>query len=144
MVTTDRLISLDAVGRDGKDLIHLTGLLQVVARAAIAGSDGIATQVNLRFDAAPGTHAVGGRGVGLKTGAMYWAEGLHQSGHQPDEFSTPFDVLGRFELLALAREDAQPTRLTLTVRFRVTVPADGRVRVEASDVELLPGGTSCA
>jgi hypothetical protein len=132
MVTTNRLISLDAVGRDGKDLIHLTGLLQVVARAAMDGSDGIATQVDLRFDAARV------RGVGLKSGARYWAEGLHQSRHQPDEFSTPFDVLGRFELLGLAREDAPPTRLTLTVRFRVSVPADGRVRVEASDVELLP------
>ena len=132
MVTTNRLISLDAVGRDGKDLIHLTGLLQVVARAAMDGSDGIATQVDLRFDAARV------RGVGLKTGARYWAEGLHQSRHQPEEFSTPFDVLGRFALLGLACEDAEPTRRTLTVRFRVTVPADGRVRVEASEVELLP------
>jgi hypothetical protein len=132
------LIALDAVGRDGKDLIHLTGLLQVVARAAMAGSDGIATQVDLRFDAARV------RGVGLKSGARYWAEGLHQSRHQPDEFSTPFEVLGRFALLGLAREDTQPTRLTLTVRFRVTVPADGRVRVEASAVELLPDSSCCA
>ena len=138
MVTTNRLISLDAVGRDGKDLIHLTGLLQVVARAAMDGSDGLATQVELRFDAARV------RGVGLKSGARYWAEGLHQSRHQPEEFSTPFDVLGRFALLGLAREDAPPPRLTLTVRFRVTVPADGRVRVEASDVELLPNSSSCA
>ena len=138
MVTTDRLISLDAVGRDGTDLIHLTGLLQVVARVAMDEIDGIAPQVDLRFDAARV------RGVGLKSGARYWAEGLHQSRHQPEEFSTPFDVLGRFELLGLAREDAPPTRLTLTVRFRVTVPADGRVRVEASDVELLPNSSSCA
>ena len=37
MVTTSRLVSLDAVGSEGTDLIHLTGWLQVAARAATGG-----------------------------------------------------------------------------------------------------------
>jgi hypothetical protein len=132
MVTTNRLISLDAVGREGNDLIHLTGPLQVVARVAMDGGDGIAGQVDLRFDAARV------RGVGLKTGARYWANGVHQWQHQSAEFSTPFDVLTRFALLGAAPEGPPIPGLTLAVRFRVTVPADGRVMVEAADVELLP------
>jgi hypothetical protein len=89
MITTNRLISLDAVARDGKDLIHLTGPLQVVARTDVDPPDGLATQVDLRFAAAPGTHAVGGRGVDLKTGARYWVEGVHQSQHQPGSSPRP-------------------------------------------------------
>jgi hypothetical protein len=132
MITTNRLVSLDAVGREGNDLIHLTGPLQMVARVAMDGADGIASRVDLRFDAARV------RGVGLKTGARYWVEGIHQSRHPSRELSNPFEVIGRFNLLGSSSDDSPPTRLTLTVRFRVTVPADGRVTVEASDVELLP------
>jgi hypothetical protein len=138
MVTTNRLISLDAVGREGNDLIHLTGPVQVVARAAIDPSDGIATQVDLRFDAARV------RGVGLTTGTRYWAEGVQQSSHQATEFSAPFDLVGRFELLGPAPEGPPITCLTLAVRFKVTVPADGRVTVEAADVELLSAASDGA
>lgn len=132
MITTNRLISLDAVGRDGQDLIHLTGPLQVVARTAMGAPDGIPLQVELRFDAARV------RGVGLRTGARYWAEGVHQSRCQPGEFSVPFDVVSRFELRRCASDGSQLTELTLMVCFRVTVPSDGRVMVTAGDVELLP------
>jgi hypothetical protein len=132
MITTDRLVSLDAVGREGMDLIHFTGPLQVVARAATAPPDGIAPQVELRVDAARV------RGVDLKTGARYWANGVHQSRHEPGEVAAPFDVQARFELLGCAPDGSQRRQLTLTVRFRVTVPTDGRVTVTAGAVELLP------
>ena len=138
MVTTNRLVSLDAVGREGTDLIHLTGPLQVVARAAMDRPDGLPPEIELRIDAARV------RGVGLKTGARYWAKGVHQSRHAPGEVAAPLDVLARFELLGCAPDGRQPIRLTLMVRFRVTVPVDGRVRVEASEVELLPDSSDGA
>ena len=78
------------------------------------------------------------RGVGLKTGGRFWVEGLHQSTHQSEEISCPFCVVSHFDLLGYAPEVPEPTRLTLTVRFRVTVPADGRVTIAAEAVELLP------
>jgi hypothetical protein len=53
-------------------------------------------------------------------------------------------VWARFELLGCAPDDAQPICLTLAVHFRVTVATEGRVRVEASDVELLPDAGGCA
>ena len=139
MVTTSRLVSLDAVASEGADLIHLTGSLQVVARATMGGPPpgapigaSVPVQVDLRFDA---TRV---RGVGLKTGARYWVEGLHQSRHQPGEFSAPFDVVSRFELRGCAPDGPQPTQLILAVRFRVTVTGDGRVTVTAGDMEFLP------
>lgn len=128
MVTTNRLVSLDAVGPEGKDLIHLTGSLQVVARVSMGEQDGVPVQVDLRFDA---TRV---RGVGLKTGARYWVEGVHQSRHQPGEFSAPFDVVNRFDLRRCAPDGSQTTQLILTVRFRVTVLGDGRVTVTAGAV----------
>jgi hypothetical protein len=132
MITTNRLVSLDAVGRHGTDLIHLTGSVQIVAHALMDQPGGVPVQVDLRFDAARM------RGVGLKTGARYWANGLHQSRHSCREFASPLDVWARFELLGWAPEGSPITCLTLAVRFRVTVPADSRVMVEALDVELLP------
>jgi hypothetical protein len=132
MVTTNRLVSLDVVGREGKDLIHLTGPLQVVARVAMDGADGLPPALELRFDAARV------RGVGLKSGARYWANGLHQSRHPSGEFAAPFDVWARFELQGCAPDGPTIPCLTLAVRFRVTVPADGRVMVEAANVELRP------
>jgi hypothetical protein len=132
MVTTSRLVLLDAVRREGEELIHLTGPLQVVARAAMDEVAGSACQVDLRFDAARV------RGVGLKTGTRYWAEGLHQCRHQPEGLSAPLEVVGFFRLLCATPDAPQPTRLTLIVRFRVTVPADGRVTVAAEEVQLLP------
>lgn len=145
MVTASRLVSLDAVRSERADLIHLTGWLQVVAPTAMGEPPPEALfcspaliQVDLRCDATPGTHTVGGRGVGLKTGARYWVEGVHQSRHHAGEFAAPFEVVARFELLGFAPGGSQPTQRTLTVRFRVTVPGDGRVTVTAGDVELLP------
>src|SRR5947209_14528779 len=103
MVTTSRLVSLDAVESEGADLIHLSGSLQVVARATMGepppgapSCSPVPVQVELRFDAARV------RGMGLKTGARYWVEGVHQSRHQPGEFSAPFDVVTRFELRGYA------------------------------------------
>lgn len=138
MVTTNRLISLDAVGRDGRDLIHLTGSLQVVARAAMGDPDGAPIQVDLRFDAARV------RGIDLKTGTRYWVEGLHQSMHQAGNGSAPFDVVGCFDLLGHSADAPPPPRLTLAVRFRVAVPPDGRVAVAIEEVRLMrtPAGAS--
>jgi hypothetical protein len=76
--------------------------------------------------------------VSLRTGARYWVEGVHQSRHQPGEFSAPFDVVARFELRGCAPGGSQLAPLTLTVRFRVTVPEDGRATVTAGAVELVP------
>lgn len=138
MVTTSRLIPLDAVGRDENDLIHLTGPLQVVARAEAGDAGGAAAHVDLRFDAARV------RGVGLNSGARYWVEGLHQSTHQSGNGSAPFDVVGCFELLGHSADAPQPTRQTLAVRFRVAVPPDGRVAVGIEEVSLMrvPSGES--
>src|SRR5262245_15855679 len=111
MMTTSRLVSLDVVVRDGErgELIHLTGQVQVVARTAMDGPDGMPPQVTLRLDAARV------RGVGLRSGTRYWAWGLHQSHHQARELSTPFDVVGCFELLGSAPDDPQPICLALAV-----------------------------
>jgi hypothetical protein len=136
MVTTSQLISLDTVRPNGTDLVHLTGPLQVVARTVTDGADGIALQVDLRCD------AVRVRGVGLKTGARYWAQGLHQSRCRPGNLPTSFDLVSRFELLGTALDGSPPWRLMLTVRLRVTVLPDGRVTVAAEKVEILPGSRS--
>ena len=132
MATTNRLIPLDAFGRDPPDLVHLTGSIQVLARVTMGGADDLPAHVELCFDAASV------RGMGLKSGARYWVEGVHQSRHQPGEFSAPFDVVSRFELRRCAPDGSQPSELTLIVCFTVTVPSDGRVMVAAEDVELLP------
>ena len=94
--------------------------------------DGSPAEVDLRFDA---TRI---RGLGLKTGARYWANGVHQSRRLSGEFTAPVDLVCGFELLGGAPDTTRPTRLALTVRFRVTLPADGRVTVEAAAVEILP------
>jgi hypothetical protein len=137
MVTTSRLVPLDAVLSDGTDRIHLTGWLPVVARTAMRGPppgapvcSPVPVQVDLRFEA---TRV---RGVGLKTGARYWVEGVHQSRHHPGAFSPPFGVVSRFELRGCAPDGSQPTQRTLTVRFRVTVPTDGSVTITIGEVEL--------
>src|SRR4051794_26044548 len=132
MVTTSRLVPLDVVGRAEQDLIHLTGPLQVVARAEMDKAGDAAAQVDLRFD--PSRI----RGVSLKSGVRYWVEGLHCSSHQTGNEREPFELMGRFDLMGGAPRSEPPTRLILTVRLRVVVPADGRVTVEASDVGLLP------
>jgi hypothetical protein len=80
--------------------------------------------------------------VSLKTGARYWVQGLHYSTHQAGCTGVPWVVTGIFELLRGAPEGALPTWLVLAVRLQVRVPVDGRVTVEASEVELLPGPPS--
>jgi hypothetical protein len=137
-MTTSQLISLDTVRPNGADLVHLTGPLQVVARTATDGADGITLQVDLRCDAARV------RGAGLKTGARYWAQGVHQSRHLSVEFSSPFDALARFGLLGCATDGTPSICLTLAVHFRVTIATEGRVTVEAAEVELLPDSGGCA
>jgi hypothetical protein len=139
MITTSRVISFDTVGSNGTEPVHLTGSLRVLARTTMGGptpdapiGSPVPIQVDLRFDA---TRV---RGVGLKTGARYWAEGIHQSRHQPAEFSSPFDVVSRFELRGCAPDGSQPVQWTLSVSFRVIVSGDGRVTVTAGNVGLLP------
>jgi hypothetical protein len=132
MVTTSRLVPLDAVGRAEQDLIHLTGPLQVVVRAEIGDAGNGAARADLRFDAGRV------RGLGLKSGARYWVQGLHQSTYQSGSGRAPFEVTALFELLSGALESTQTGRLVLAVRFRVMIPADGRMTVEAAGVELLP------
>jgi hypothetical protein len=136
MVTTNRFVSLDAVGHDGTDLIHLTGSVQIVAHASMGQLVGFPVQVDLRVDAARV------RGVGLKTGMRYWAQGVDQSRHQLGEFSGPLELVSGFELLGCAPDQPLTTRMTLTVRFKVTVPADGRVTVALEEVKLLPDSSS--
>jgi hypothetical protein len=131
MVTTNRLIHLEAFGSDPPELVHLTGFFQVLARVTMGDAGDLPAHVELCFDAARV------RGVGLKTGARYWVEEIYQSRHQPGEFSAPFDVVSRFELRRCAPDGSQPAQLALTVCFRVTVPGDGRVTVTAGDVELM-------
>lgn len=132
MITTSRLVPLDAVGRAEQDLIHLTGPLHVVARAALGEVNDAAAQVELRFDAGQV------RGVGLKTGARYWVEGRHQSTHPAGNGRAAFEVMSLFDLLGGVLPGEPLPRLILTVRCRVTVPADGRVSVETLEVKLLP------
>ncbi len=131
MVTTDQLIPIEAFGSEPPELAHLTGSFQMVARLRRDRPDGDSIQVDLRFDAARL------RGVGLKTGARYWARGVHQSQYHFGELPAPFELVGRFELLGCGSDGSQSTQQTLTVRFKVIVPPDGRVSAAAAEVKLL-------
>jgi hypothetical protein len=132
MVTTNRLISVDAFGSDAHGLVHLTGLLQVVARVTLGDPDGVPAHVELLLDAAQV------RGVGVENGAKYQARGAYRFILDPKELPVPVDLVSAFELLGYRHGNAQPTRLLLAVPFHVTVQADGRITVGIDDPKLLP------
>jgi hypothetical protein len=132
MVTTNRLIPVDAFGSDPHGLVHLTGLLQVVARVTLGVPDGVPPHVELLFDAARV------RGVGVENGAKYQARGAYRFILDPKELPVPVDLMSAFELLGYRHGNAQPTRLLLAVPVRGTVQADGRITVGIDDPKLLP------
>jgi hypothetical protein len=104
----------------------------MVVRTTTDEADGIALQLDLRCNASRV------RGVGLKSGVRYWAQGVHQSHRRPGECLTCFDLVGRFELRGAAVDGPQPGRMALIVRLHGTVASDGRVTVAVEEVELLP------
>jgi hypothetical protein len=132
MVTTNSLIPIDAFTSDPKGLIHLTDLLQMLARVTMGDSDGVPAHVELLFDAAQV------RGVGLETGARYQAQGAYRFMHDVKELPSQLDLVSTFEFLGYGRENPQPTRLLLVVSFHVAVPADGRITTYIDDPKLLP------
>jgi hypothetical protein len=132
MVTTNRMVPVDAFRRDSKGLIHLTGSFQVLARVAMGEADGVPAHVELFFDAGQV------RGVGLETGDRYQARGAYRFTHDAKELPSQLDLVSTFELLGYRRGNSQPIRLLLVVPFHVTVPADGRITTRIDDPKLLP------
>jgi hypothetical protein len=131
MVTTNRLIPLDAFGSDPDGLVHLTGLLQVVARVRLGDPDGAAAHVELLFDA---TQV---RGMGVETGARYQARGAYRFILDPKALPIPLDLVSAFEFLGYGHENPRPTRLLLALPVRGTVQADGRITVGIEDLRIL-------
>jgi hypothetical protein len=132
MVTTNRMIPIDAFRREPKGLIHLTGSFQVLARVVIGDADGVPAHVELFFDAGQV------RGVGLETGTRYHARGAYRFTHDAKEFPSQLDLVSTFELLGYGRGNPEPIRLLLVVPFHVMVPADGRITTRIDDPKLLP------
>jgi hypothetical protein len=132
MVTTNRLISIDAIGLDPPELVHLTGLVQLLARVTIGDADEKAAQVELCFDAARV------RGLGLQNGTRYQARGAYRLVEDLKEFAVPFELMSSFELFRHGTGEAHPGRLLLIVPLHVTVQADGKVTVTLDNPALLP------
>jgi hypothetical protein len=132
MVTTNRLIPVDAIGNDPDELVHLTGLLQVLARVTMGDGDGLPVWVELFLDAARV------RGLGLKSGARHQARGTCRFSSHPDELPISFDLVGTFELLGYRRGHPEANHRVLEVPFQVTVQADGRMMAWIGDPKLLP------
>jgi hypothetical protein len=132
MVTTNRLISVDAFGSEPHGLVHLTGFLQVVARVTLGDPDGVPARVQLLLDAAQV------RGLSVESGARYQARGAYRYILDPKELPIPLDLVSAFELLGYRRGNPQPTRLLLAVPVHGTVQADGRITVGIEDLKLLP------
>lgn len=132
MVTTNRLIPIDAFASDPNGLIHLTGLFQMVSRVTIGDPEAVPVHVELFFDAGRV------RGVGLETGDRYQARGAYRFTHDAKELPSQLDLVSTFELLGYGRGNAQPSRLLLVVPFHVMVPAGGRITACIDDPKLLP------
>jgi hypothetical protein len=146
MVTTNRLISIEAFGSDPPELVHLTGSFQVVARVTMedaapaspppasgypARAAGGPVHVEVCCDAARV------RGVGLKSGARYEARGAYRLVDDAPELPAPLHLVSAFELLRHDPGDL-PTRLLLVIHARVTVQTDGKVSVGIEAPQLLP------
>jgi hypothetical protein len=136
MVTTNRLIPVEAFGRDPPELVHLTGSFLLLTRVTIGSPDDLPAHVELCFD------AVQVRGVGLKTGVRYQARGAYRFREDPKELPVSLDLVSTFELLRHGPDDPTPRRLLLVVPFRVMVQSDGKVtaHVEAPTLLPCPGG----
>jgi len=132
MVTTNRLIPIEAIGSDPPELVRLTGSFQALARVTIESHEDPRAHIEI------GLEAAGVRGVGLKTGARYQARGAYGFIEDPKGLPVPLSLVSAFELLRHGSDDAPPTRLLLVVPFRVTVQSDGRVTVEVDEPTLLP------
>jgi hypothetical protein len=132
MVTTDRLIPVDAIGSDPLEIVHLTGSFQVLARVTLGGCDDLPAHVEVCFDAARV------RGVGLKSGARYEARGAYRFSDDLPQLPAPVRLVSAFELLRHGPGDRQPTRVLLVVPFEVTVQANGRVIAGMEGPMLLP------
>jgi hypothetical protein len=135
MVTTQRLIPVEALGSDPPELVRLTGSFQVLARVTLATGDELPAHVELCFDAARV------RGVGLKKGARYEARGAYRLSDTMRELPVPLDRVAAFELLRHGPGEQNSGRLLLIVPFRVTVRTDGKVTVgmETPTLLLYPG-----
>lgn len=132
MVTTNRLVPVEAFGSDPPEIVHLTGSLQVLVRVTTATSDDLPAHVKLCLDAA------GVRGVGLKTGARYEARGAYRLCDTTNELPAPLDRVAAFEILRHGTGEPVGSRLLLVVPFRLTVRADGKVTVGMETFTLLP------
>jgi hypothetical protein len=132
MVTTNRLVPVDAIGSDPDELVHLTGLLQVLARVTMGDGDRMAVRVELFLDAARV------RGLGLKSGAKHQARGTCRFRAHFHELPISFDLVGTFELLGYRRGHPVVGLRVLEVPFQVTVQADGRMTAWIGDPKLLP------
>jgi hypothetical protein len=90
MVTTNRLIPIDAFGNDTPELVHLTGSFQLLARVTIGSPNDLPARVEVSVDAGPV------RGVGLKTGARYEARGAYRFIADLPELPVPFHLVSGF------------------------------------------------
>jgi hypothetical protein len=131
MVTTNRLIHLEAFASDPPELVHLTGFFQVVARVTMEAAADRPAHVEVCCDAARV------RGVGLKTGVRYDARGAYRLVDDAQGLPMPLHLVSAFELLRHGSGDPQPARLLLVVCLRVTVQTDGKVMARIDDPVLL-------
>jgi hypothetical protein len=132
MVTTNRLIPVEAIGSDAPELVHLTGSFQVLARVTVGGPGDLLAHVEVSLDAGRV------RGVGLKSGVRYEARGTYRFLDSPSRLPAQFDLVGAFEFLRHSCGDPSPSRVLLVVPFRVTVQSDGRVTASIGAPTLLP------
>lgn len=131
MVTTNRLIPIEAFGSDPPEVVHLTGSFQVVARVTQDGPAERPTQVDIYCDAGRV------RGMGLKSGARYEAKGAYRCVDDAQKLPAPLQWVSAFELLRHRPGGQPPAHLLLVVRVRVTVQIDGTAVVGIEDPLLL-------
>jgi hypothetical protein len=137
MVTTNRLIPIEAIGSDPPELVHLTGSFQVVARVTEErAAHPLAGTRPARLEVCCDAGRV--RGVGLKSGARYEARGAYRLVDEPQELPVPLHLASAFELLRHRAGDPHPAHLLLVVCLRVTIRTDGKVTVGIEDPQLVP------
>jgi hypothetical protein len=131
MVTTNRLIPIDAIGLDPPEPVHLTGLVQMLTRVTMGDTHDRPVHIELYLDAARV------RGLGLQNGTRYQARGAYRLVDDLKESAVPFELIGSFELFRHGTGDAHPGRLLLIVPIHVTVQADGKVTATLDSPKLL-------